>query len=97
MSLEIFVWVFGNEVIICLIVGICLCGVMFEEDCVNEVDFLVDKKELVEYFMLFDLGCNDVGCVVKIGIVKLIEEFIIECYSYVMYIVLNVVGELYED
>lgn len=47
--------------------------------------------------MLFDLGCNDVGCVVKVGIVKLIEKFIIECYSYVMYIVFNVIGEILDD
>lgn len=70
---EILVCLCGGEVMICFIVGICFCGVILDEDNVFEVDLLVDQKELVEYLMLLDFGCNDVGCVVKMGMVKLIE------------------------
>lgn len=92
--LEILVCFQDGEVIVCLIVGICLCGVMFEQDLVLEVELLVDLKECVEYLMLIDFGCNDVGCVLKVGIVEVGEQFVIECYSYVMYIVSEVIGQL---
>lgn len=67
---------------------------MFVVDVVVVVELFVDLKECVEYVMLIDFGCNDVGCVVVIGSVKVIECMVIECYLYVMYIVLNVEGKI---
>lgn len=86
----------GVSVVICLIVGICKCGVIEVEDDVFVVELFVDEKECVEYLMLVDFGCNDIGKVSVYGIVKVENVFFIECYSYVMYIVLGVCGELWE-
>lgn len=90
--LEVLVWVEDGLVMVCLIVGICLCGINEEVDLVLEQDLLLDVKEIVEYLMLIDLGCNDVGWVFDIGVVKVIEKMVIECYFNVMYIVFNVIG-----
>lgn len=91
---EILVCFQDGEVIVCFIVGMCLWGVIVEEDNVLEVELLVDLKECVEYLMLIDFGCNDVGCVFWVGMVEVGEQFVIECYSYVMYIVSEVIGQL---
>lgn len=84
-------------VVNCLLAGTRMRGKTFEEDEAFEVDFLVDEKECVEYVMFVDFGWNDVGCVFKVGMVK-VEKFMeIECYFYVMYIFFIVTGNLVDD
>lgn len=84
-------------VMVCFIVGIRFRGKIYLEDEQLVEELLNDFKEIVEYVMLVDLGCNDLGWVCVQGLVKVNELMVIECYFYVMYIVSNVVGELVLD
>lgn len=81
-------------VMICLFVGMCLCGNMFECDVEFVIELFNDLKEIVEYVMLIDFVCNDVGCIVEIGLVQVIDQMVIEKYLYVQYIVSLVEGKL---
>lgn len=69
----------------CLTVGMWLCGVMFDEDCVSEAESSVDLKECVEYSTSTDSGCNDAGCAVALGMAVAIELPVTECHLYATY------------
>lgn len=77
-----------------LIVGMCLRGKDDVEDKVFVDELIYNEKECVEYVMFVDFECNDFGCVLCYGFVWVNEFMVIEKYFYVMYIVLNVQGEL---
>lgn len=47
--------------------------------------------------MFVDFVCNDIGCVCQFGFVIVFEMMVIECYLYVMYIVLQVEGKIFVD
>lgn len=91
------------EVEFYFIVGICLCGcdvwgvIDVELDNCLEVELCLDVKEIVEYMMLVDLVCNDLVWVCCSGMWQVCDMFKVDCYSYVMYLVLCVVGELYGE
>lgn len=53
-----------GKVVVNFIVGIYWCIGDLEEDICNVLELCDDFKENVEYIMLVDLACNDLGCYV---------------------------------
>ncbi|MDI9314350.1 MAG: chorismate-binding protein [Hydrotalea sp.] len=93
-SPETLVKVQGKKVSVYPIAGTRPRGKTDAEDKKLEQELLADPKERAEHLMLLDLGRNDVGRVADIGSVKVLQEFQIERYSFVMHIVSEVMGDL---
>ena len=96
-SPEILVRLEDGTVTVRPIAGTRKRGATPEEDAALAAELLADEKERAEHLQLLDLGRNDCGRVVKVGSVKVTEQFVIERYSHVMHIVSNVEGRLRDD
>ncbi len=72
-------------------------GTTEDEDKKLAEELLADPKERAEHLMLLDLGRNDVGRVAEIGTVKVVQEFQVERYAFVMHLVSEVMGQLAKD
>lgn len=78
--------------------GICFCGkwgdgsINYDLDSCIELNLWEDEKEKVEYIMLVDFVCNDVVKVSCSGMCYVKDLLKVDCYFYVMYLVLWVVG-----
>lgn len=70
-----------------LIKGMFLWFNDLQVDC-QQVQKLVNlMKDCVENLMIVDLMCNDIGWVVVLGLVKVLELFIVELFFVVYYLV----------
>lgn len=75
-----------------------MCGKCFDgsidrdlDSCI-EFNFCEDIKEKFEYIMLVDFVWNDVVKVSCLGMCYVKDLLKVDCYFYVMYLVLCVVG-----
>ncbi|MGI9462232.1 MAG: anthranilate synthase component I family protein [Alphaproteobacteria bacterium] len=96
-SPETLVKVDNKKVSVYPIAGTRARGKTDAEDKKLEEELKHDPKERAEHLMLLDLGRNDVGKVAELGSVKVVQEFQVERYSFVMHLVSEVVGQLAKD
>jgi anthranilate synthase component I len=93
-SPEILVRLREGKVTIRPIAGTRPRGNTAEDDRALAEELMADPKERAEHLMLLDLGRNDVGRVAATGTVRVTDQFFIERYSHVMYLVSNVEGDI---
>ena len=96
-SPETLVKVVDGTVSVYPIAGTRPRGATTLDDAKLERDLKSDPKERAEHLMLLDLGRNDVGKVARVGSVKVVKEFEVERYSFVMHLVSEVIGRLRPD
>jgi len=93
-SPELLVRLENNRVTLRPIAGTRRRGKTPEEDAALADELLADPKERAEHIMLVDLGRNDVGRVAKYGSVNVTDLMVVEKYSHVSHIVIQVEGEI---